>query len=68
VILDLADEPGAAAIDLFRDRGPGRLPVVSDGQLVDTVTRSDVLWELPRQAVTSAEGPAEAAPPASQPS
>ncbi len=52
------------AIELFRDRGLGRLPVVSEGKLIGIVTRSDVLWEMLRQAVTSADEGGQGAPPA----
>jgi nucleotide-binding universal stress UspA family protein len=51
------------AIELFRDRGLGRLPVVSEGKLVGIVTRSDVLWEMLRQSMTSAGTPDEVEPP-----
>jgi nucleotide-binding universal stress UspA family protein/predicted transcriptional regulator len=52
------------AIELFRDRNLGRLPVVSDGKLVGIVTRSDVLWSMLRQSVISAGGPDSSSPPA----
>ena len=50
------------AIEMFRDRGLGRLPVVTDGKLVGIVTRSDVLWEMLRQSVASSGAPDEPRP------
>jgi nucleotide-binding universal stress UspA family protein/predicted transcriptional regulator len=49
-------------IQIFQDRGLGRLPVVSDGKLVGIVTRSDVLWTMVRQSVISAGEPEPSAP------
>jgi nucleotide-binding universal stress UspA family protein len=49
------------AIELFRDRGLGRLPVVNDGKLVGIVARADVLWEMLHQSVSSAGGPEQPA-------
>jgi nucleotide-binding universal stress UspA family protein/predicted transcriptional regulator len=49
-------------IGLFRDRGLGRLPVVSEGKLVGIVTRSDVLWTMLRQSAISSGVPEPSAP------